>query len=98
MKEFWISSGMQAYESKEACPQSNPIHVREVDPNESAREYALHEALLFGSSMTRLIDAKEYADLIWFRDEINKRVIPGESDSAESAYALIQSLRRRAAF
>ena len=33
-------------------------------------------------------------DLIWFRDQINSRVMPGTMDTAESAYDLIHNLRR----
>lgn len=36
---------------------------------------------------------KELEDLRWFRDQINSRVMPGEMDSADSAYDLIQRLR-----
>ena len=36
---------------------------------------------------------KELKDLRWFRDQINSNVIPGEMDSADSAYDLIQRLR-----
>ena len=36
---------------------------------------------------------KELEDLRWFRDQINSRVMPGEMDSADSAYDLIQRMR-----
>jgi len=37
---------------------------------------------------------KELEDLRWFRDQVNKRVMPGERDTADSAYLLMCELRK----
>lgn len=37
--------------------------------------------------------AKELRDLRWFRDEINKNVLPGETDTQGSAFELLTRYR-----
>lgn len=39
----------------------------------------------------------ELPDLRWFRDEINKRVMPGQTDSGDAAYEVVQDLRAQIA-
>lgn len=39
----------------------------------------------------------ENEELKWFRDQINQRVLPGESDTQDAAFELIRSMQTRLA-